>query len=849
MHFRTLIITLLLSLLSKPLYAAAVEKYLPKNHTYDQNIVKPQAILGFGLGERHIRHDQLIQYMESLAKVSNKVVLTDIGRTTEMRKQVLLTISHPDNIAKLPELLNRNDEGNNNDDPLVIWLGYSVHGDEITGSNAALAVAYHLAASQEQSVADILKNTVIVLEPSINPDGMDRFVNWVNTYRGTTANSDPNHIEHHQQWRTGRTNHFGFDLNRDWLLLSQKESQNRLAYFHQYQPHVLGDFHEMGANSSYFFQPGIPSRTHPLTPKKNTDLTQLLATFHGEALDNDNRLYYSQENFDDFYYGKGSTYPDINGSIGILFEQASSRGFQQDSINGLLTFEYGIQNHVLTSLSTIKGAWKNSAKFKDYRQKFYQESEKLIKKEKFSGYLITETKDKYRLNTFLKKLKAHKIDVMPLIEDFRFEGKLYKKDHSFYLPLEQKQYRVIQALFNQGTDFQDNTFYDVSGWTMPLAMDINFQKVGRTWGLRLSKNPWQPSNNLEIESTLDKSAYAYAFEWQAFLAPKLLNTLLGKGIKARVATKTFSSVIEGKTKNFSTGTIVIPAGIQKNNEWRNIIEQAANLNSIQIFNIQTGLTINGVDIGSGSIKPVAPVKVLLIGGKGSSQYEAAEILYYLDDTLNIPVTIVEKSRLSRIDLNEYTHVIMVDGRYADMSKSMIANINAWVKNGGVIFGQKRAAKWLSKAKLLQADFVTKEHINDLFDTEELTYQDKEKLSARKRIAGAIFETKLDISHPLTYGYTDSKLPLFRNSTLIMESLETPFITVAEYSSTPLMSGYTDRNLVNKIANNPAIIAHNLGKGRVIATTDVFTFRGYWLGSAKILANSLFFAKAFSASAE
>jgi hypothetical protein len=845
MHFRSLIITLLLLFLSNPLCAAAVEKYLPENHSYDQNIIKPEAILGFGLGERHIRHDQLVQYMEALAKNSNKVTLTDIGRTTEMRKQVLLTISHPDNIVKLPELLSRNDVGKKPEDPLVIWLGYSVHGDEISGSNAALVIAYHLAASQEQSVSDILKNTVIVLEPSINPDGMDRFVNWVNTYRGTTANPDPNHIEHHQQWRTGRTNHFGFDLNRDWLLLSQKESRNRLAYFHQYQPHVLGDFHEMGANSSYFFQPGIPSRTHPLTPKKTTELTQLLATFHAKALDKENRLYYSQESFDDFYYGKGSTYPDINGGIGILFEQASSRGFQQDSINGLLTFEYGIKNHVLTSLSTIKGAWENSDNFKHYRKNFHEESEQLIKKEKFSGYLITEGKDTHRLNIFLDKLKAHQIDVIPLIEDFRYEGKLYKKDESFYLPLAQKQYRVIQALFNQGTNFKDNTFYDVSGWTMPLAMDINFLKVGRTWGLRLAKKSWQPIQ--KIEFAIDKSAYAYAFEWHHFLAPKLLNQLLSNGIKAKVATKTFSSEIDGKTKNFATGTIVLPAGIQTKNDWRNIVEQTANENSLKVFNIDTGLTINGVDVGSGSIKPVEPVKVLLIGGKGSSQYEAAEILYYLDDTLNIPVTIVERNRLLRVDLAQYTHIIMVDGNYTDIPKNTIGNIQSWVKNGGVIFGQKRAAKWLSKVELLKADFVTKEQINDLFDTELLTYQDKEKLSARKRIAGAIFDTKLDTSHPLTYGYTDAKLPLFRNSTIIMESVESPFITVAEYTPTPLMSGYTDQNLINKIANSPAIVAHNMGRGRVIATTDVFAFRGYWLGSSKVLANSLFFAKAFSAS--
>jgi len=468
----------------------------------------------------------------------------------------------------------------------------------------------------------------------------------------------------------------------------------------------------------------------------------------------------------------------------------------------------------------------------------------LAKKEKFSGYLFTEKHDSYRLNVFLDKLKQHQINVYPLTEDFRSDGKLFDKGQSYYLPLAQSQYKVIQALFNQGTNFQDNTFYDVSGWTMPLAMDINFQKVGSTWGLNFAESPWTSSDDKTLP--IVDNAYAYAFEWQEFLAPKLLNKLLAKGIKAKVATKTFSSVIKGENKHFSTGTIVIPAGIQTADNWQQVLSQLSNDNAINLHSIDTGLTIDGVDIGSGSIRPVNPVKVLLVGGKGSSQYEAAEVLYYLDDTLNIPVTVVERQRLAAVDLNEYSHILMVDGNYEDISDSLVNKFKAWLKQGGVVFAQKRAGKWLAKTEILKANFVTKEQINELFATEGLSYQDKEKLAARKRIAGAIFETTLDTSHPLTFGFTDNQLPLFKNSTLIIEPIEQPFLTVAQYSATPLMSGYADRNLENRIANNPALVAHNYGKGRVIVTPDILTFRGYWLGSAKLLANSLFFAKAFSA---
>ena len=826
-------------------FSANVSTYLPKGAVYSEKVPTPESALGFGIGERHPRHDQVINYLQQVAASSTRLQIEEMGRTTQFRSQILLTISSPENLSNLEKILaRRSDIVASAKDPIVVWLGYSVHGDEISGTNAAMVLAYHLAASQDKTVANMLNDTIIVIEPSINPDGMDRFVNWVATHRGITENSDPNHIEHHQNWRTGRTNHFGFDLNRDWLLLSQKESQNRLPYFHQYQPNVLGDFHEMGANGSYFFQPGIPTRTHPLTPEKNTELTQLLATYHAKALDAKERLYYSEESFDDFYYGKGSTYPDINGGIGILFEQASSRGLQQDTVNGLLTFEYGIQNHVLTSLSTIEGAWKNQGKFKAYRQDFYQRAQKKASDENFNGYIFTETQDHYRLETFLNKLQQHQIKVYPLKQDYKINDLTYFAQYSYYIPLEQPQYRMIKALFNQQQSFQDNTFYDVSGWTLPLAMNIKFAPVGRTWGLKTEEKPWQPSTVKAAD--VSDSAYAYAFEWHDFLAPKLLNKITEAKIKAKVATKAFSASVNGEVKTFEQGTIIIPAGTQQVENWRSILTDFAAKSQIALNALDTGLTAKGIDIGSSSFRPISAPKVLLVGGKGVSQYEAGEMLYYLDNLLEIPVTVVEMPRLATINLADYSHIIMVDGRYTGLDSKVQSEFTSWLANGGVLFGQKRAALWFSEIELLKIDFVSKAHIDQLFDTAKLTYGDKEQLAGRKRIAGAIFQAELDVSHPLAYGYQNSKLPVFRNSTVIMEQTLQPFITVAKYSNVPLLSGYTDKNLVNRLANNPTLVAHNVGKGRIIASTDNLAFRGYFLGSMKIIANSLFFAKAFSA---
>jgi hypothetical protein len=359
----------------------------------------------------------------------------------------------------------------------------------------------------------------------------------------------------------------------------------------------------------------------------------------------------------------------------------------------------------------------------------------------------------------------------------------------------------------------------------------------------LADNVW--SKPPVIPLAIDESAYAYAFEWHHFMSPKLLNELLNKNIQVKVATKPFTSIVAGVKKQFKTGTVIVPAGIQVAHNWRKTLITSSYKNSIELDTLSTGLTIAGIDLGSRSLRLLSPIKVVLVGGKGVSQYEAAEILFYLDDTLNIPVTVIEKKRLNYIDLNQYSHVIMVDGDYSDLNNKVVNKVSAWAKQGGVIFGQKRAANWLSEKEILKVKFASKDQIEQMFDTDNLLYKDKEALAARKRIAGAIFETSIDISHPIAYGYNNEHLPLFRNSTLIMDYPSAPFVAVATYTAAPLMSGYTDQNLVNRLANNAAIVAHNVGRGRVIATSDNLTFRGYWHGSAKLLANSLFFAKLFN----
>ena len=332
--------------------AAELSYYLPKGVKYDPAIPKPKDALGWGVGEWHVRHDQLVAYLKRVSAASDRMQIKVIGHTHEQRELLLLTVSSPANLARLEKIrkehLKLSLPGSKpqpaDEQPLVLYMGYNVHGDESSAGNSALLVAYHLAAAQGPEIDRLLANSVILLDPCLNPDGLNRFAQWANSHRGKNPVGDVNHREHHAVWPAGRGNHYWFDLNRDWLLLQHPESRARIKVFHEWRPNVHTDFHEMGGHSTYFFQPGVPERKNPLTPLENVRLTEVIAGYHAKALDAIGSLYYTEERFDDYYYGKGSTYPDIHGALGILFEQASSRGHLRESPHGEFNFAFTIRN-------------------------------------------------------------------------------------------------------------------------------------------------------------------------------------------------------------------------------------------------------------------------------------------------------------------------------------------------------------------------------------------------------------------------------------------------------------------------------------------------------------------------
>ena len=830
--------------------------YLGDQSGYDPDIPKPSGTLGYEVGEWHVRHDQLINYMTALAASSDRAVLEQIGSTHEHRPLLNLIISAPENMARLESIRKAHvaqalgETSNASEDlPVVVYLGYSIHGNEPSGTNASMLVAYHLIASKQ--IDDLLKHAIVILDPALNPDGMSRFAQWANMHRGKNLVADRWHREHNENWPNGRTNHYWYDLNRDWLLLQHPESQARIARFHKWRPNVLGDFHEMGTGSSYFFQPGVPSRQNPLTPGENLNLTRAIAKYHAKAFDEAGRLYFSEQQFDDFYYGKGSTYPDLQGSIGILFEQASSRGHLQQNSYGTLSFPQTIKNQLTTSLSTLQAALENRAALRTYQAGFFPQALEAAKKHKIKAYVFQGSGETYKAKAMAENLTKHQIQVYALAKPVTVDGKRWES--GYIVPCEQKEFLLIQSLFDQVTTFNDNTFYDVSTWHFPSAFGVPYAEVGgKDFGRDLIGTGFDPNDPLAFEADIKASDLAFVIDWRHHLAPKYAYRLLKKGYRLRGATEPFGSETSQGLVNFGAGSLVIHQGIQDQNpeELLAILREAAGV-GIPVYGLGTGLTPVGNDLGSNSFIPLQKPKIVLAVGSDVSTYEAGEVWHLLDLRFDMEIALVDAGELNRNILNDYSHLIMVNGRYNRNGDHLAETVKDWVRDGGTLIATKSAAEWavnrgFADEKILRDKGEQKEGEEDT-NPHRVPYGERASRRALDLISGTIFEADLDLTHPLGFGYGRSKIALFRNHDTMMAISKDPFATVAAYTSEPLMSGYVSAENVDRIRGTAAIIATSRGRGTVVLMMDNPTFRGYWLGTQRLLLNALFFNEHIRAS--
>lgn len=801
--------------------------YLPNTRNLDTKITSPEEFLGFQIGEWHVNHSQLLYYMRTLANESERIQYVEHGKTHEDRPLFALIITDPENQKNLESIkkehIKISTPGQEKSvdiekEPLVVWQGYSIHGNEASGSNAAMLAAYYLAASNTREIKDILENTVIIFYPSFNPDGLQRFSSWVNRHKNKVLTPDNQDREYEEVWPGGRTNHYWFDLNRDWLPLQQPESKAKIALFQEWRPNILTDHHEMGTNSSFFFQPGIPSRTHPLTPKINQELTEEIGKFHSQSLDSIGSLYYSKENYDDFYYGKGSTYPDIQGCIGILFEQASSRGHIQHSANGILTFPFTIRNQFVTSLSTLRAGLKLRQDLLSYQRDFY----KNIKGNK-EGYVFGGNRDSYKTYKLAEILKAHTIDFYELRENIEVDNQTFTPESSFYVPLDQRQQTLVKAIFETNSSFQDSLFYDVSAWTFPLAFNLPYQKVSNVKAKVKVSDLRFPSTSFSTDAT-----YAYLIPWNQYLAPKALFRLLDAGIRVKVGQKPFAF----NGIDYSYGTLMIPLQNQDKNTIEKILGIVCKEDGLAVNAISTGAT-KKVNLGSLNFRTVRKPNIAIIVGEGTSSSGSGEAWHLLDTRYEIPITKLDGSQFSSFDLTPYNVIILAGGRISSFDKN---KFQQWIRKGGTFITMGSAGKWISGQNI--GKFTYKDSPSE--KEVPVNYAGIGDYYGARYTGGSIMQTKIDPSHPILFGFEQEFLPVFKNNNYVFEPSEQQFKNPLTYTESPLISGYLHSSNREIISKGSALQVGGEGRGRIINFADNPNFRAFWYGTNKLFANAIFF---------
>ncbi len=820
---------------------------------YDLSIPKPEDVIGHKIGDRHTRTSQIVDYYESIASVSDRVALDDHARSHEGRRLIHAIVTHPDNHknlenirienVKISDMPNQMKNKNLDKMPLVAYLGFSIHGDEASGAEAAVLLLHHLAAGQGDEIDQILRNTIIIIDPMFNPDGRDRFANWANGNRGIVPTIDTQDREHNQPWPRGRTNHYLFDLNRDWMPVTQPESQGRVKLFHHWRPQFLLDVHEMGRNSTFFFQPGIKSRTNPNTPKEGVELTYKIAPFFAKRLDDIQSMYYSEQSYDDFYYGKGSTYGDIHGSVGILFEQGSSRALETESNQGKLTYAFTVRNQYMATLGAIDGLVALRKEFLRYQRDFYATSSAVATKNKIKGYLINLKENRTRVQMLVKTLQSHRVDAYTLKKPITVKGKRFNKGEAVIIPTNQPQTRFIAGVMEKVTAFEDSLFYDVSAWTLPLAFGVDYyevkQKPDAFLGAKLK------AMNLDGgELVGGKATSAYLMPWNRYFNPKSLYSILDRGILPRITTAPFSAEIAGKSMQFKRGTIVIPV-VQRDAdatitaaELHRLMEKLVSEDHVQIYATNSSSTPNGPDLGGAFQGVLKKPHVALLSGAGTSAYGSGEIWHLIDNRMNIPVSRLNAENLNRNKLSKYNTIIFPDGYYSKLDSTDVNHLKEWVSSGGTLISVQSGSKWIVDNNVIDEELVENQKL-----ALDIPYDQVRLVTGAQRIGGAIFNINIDNTHPLGYGYRN-KHPVFRRGYTFFKLSESAAANVGRYTNKPLLSGYVSEEKLAGIKDTASIIAKKQGSGHVVMFADNPAFRAFWYGTNGLLLNAIFFGHIF-----
>ena len=830
-------------LLAAPAFAQSAY-FFPQGGEFDPSIPTPQQFLGYEIGSRYTRHDQLVAYFNELAKHSDKIKVEQIGSSYEGRPLVIATVTSAQNQQQLETLRRQHvtladpaqplsAAGNS---PVVVWLGYSVHGNETSSGEAALLTAYYLVASRSADTAQWLQQAVVLFDPAQNPDGRDRAASWHNAYASSPASADPADKEHVEPFPQGRTNHYFTDLNRDWLALTQQDTRPKIAYFHRWYPNVQIDFHEMGKDSTYYFEPSPASMHSPLLPASSYAFNKTLAKYHAQALDALGSLYYTGENFDNFSPVYGSTYPDFHGAVGVTVEQASSRGRVQESVNGLLTFPFTIRNQVATGLGTLRGAVTERDGLLKLQKDFFQSALKQAGQQPVKAFVFGDAHDPGLTARLLDLLLQHQITVEALSTAVTVEGQRFEPGSAYVVPTAQPQFRLVHSIFADTPPIKGDVFYGSTSYAIAPAYGVAFAGSRSRIGGGQRVTAVAPVQGGVVGG---QAGYAYVLDWRDYNASRALYALQARGLLTRAAFQPFTAATADGEQAFARGSVVIPVAGQPlaGAALLAAVDEAARAAGVRVQALASGQSRSGIDLGSDSVKALRKPAVALVMGEGVSATEIGSAWFVLDQQVQLPASKLDPAQLGKVELDRYTTIVLAGGTYTDVDAAAVAALKRWINAGGSLVTYGTAARWAIEQKL--ADEVLGEDEKEP-DAARRAFGDQRDIAAIERVSGNILSADVDTSHPLGFGLPRTQLAINKENGIRFKPSRNPFSTVVRVDETPRVNGYLSETNRNRVAGAAWLLVSPQGQGNVVLFADDPAHRKYWHGTERLLLNAIFF---------
>ncbi len=810
----------ILSLLSFLLFSITI---------FAQNIQSPSEFLGYELGTRFTNHYQVVDYYQYLAKASNMIQLQEYGMTNEHRLLQVAYVSTPENLGNLENIRKNHlanagiGSGASTANKAVVWLSYNVHGNESSSTEASMQTIYELITQKKAWLA----NTVVIMDPCINPDGRDRYVNWYNQVASVPYNSHQKAKEHNEPWPGGRPNHYLFDLNRDWAWATQVETRQRLKVYNKWLPHIHVDFHEQGINEPYYFAPAAEP-FHEVITNWQRDFQTQIGKNHAGYFDKEGWLYFTRERFDLFYPSYGDTYPTFNGAIGMTYEQAGHGRAGLGIINDegdLLTLKDRIAHHHTTGMSTVEISSKNADKLNTEFKKFFSDKDFTYK-----SYVLSGNKD--RINKLAKLLDRHEIKYgftsNTSVKGFDYESGRQKSrsvSNALVVSTNQPKAKMVKVLFEPNAKLSDSLTYDITAWSIPYAYGLN-TVASKTL---VSSNA---SNAEYVSNFHNTNSSAYVASWNTVKDAAFLSQLLQSGIRVRFTEKAFTS--NGET--FEKGSLIITKSDNKSTtNFSKIVTDLAIKNEITLSSLSSGFADTGVDLGSPDVKEIKMPKVAVLSGKATSSLGFGELWYFFEQELKFPVTNVDSSDFNKNTLNSFTILILPNGTYKSLfDEKQLKSLKNWVSRGGKVIAIGSSLRTFEGK---EGFGLTKKEKEEEDSTSIISYAKSERESVSNYITGAIFKTKVDNTHPLAFGYGDSYFTLKLGSTAY-NYLDDGY-TVSYLEDNTAVSGFAGHKATKNIKNTLVFGEHQIGNGSMIYMVDNPMFRAFWENGKLFFANAIF----------